>query len=98
MVDQLNNNKLRWGDLEDEDDRNEEYIYFAPPEVITEPDANGVKKIITYKLMKKGGKLRGFGFVNFVHKGDAEKAIAKLNGYGYDNLILRVEWAAPRTN
>ncbi|KAF9600857.1 hypothetical protein IFM89_013453 [Coptis chinensis] len=47
---------------------------------------------------QKTGMSRGFGFVNFVHKGDAEKAIAKLNGYGYDNLILRVEWAAPRTN
>ncbi|XP_059628084.1 uncharacterized protein LOC132270894 [Cornus florida] len=41
---------------------------------------------------------RGFGFVNFVNKEDAERAINKLNGYGYDNLILRVEWATPRTN
>ncbi|XP_020579447.1 eukaryotic translation initiation factor 3 subunit G-like [Phalaenopsis equestris] len=41
---------------------------------------------------------RGFGFVNFVHREDAEKAINKLNGYGYDNLILRVEWATPRPN
>jgi translation initiation factor 3 subunit G len=37
-------------------------------------------------------------FVNFVHREDAEKAISKLNGYGYDNLILRVEWATPRPN
>ncbi|XP_062226460.1 uncharacterized protein LOC133924774 [Phragmites australis] len=46
----------------------------------------------------KTGSSRGFGFVNFVHKEDGEKAISKLNGYGYDNLILRVEWAAPRAN
>ncbi|KAF5204770.1 Eukaryotic translation initiation factor 3 subunit g [Thalictrum thalictroides] len=47
---------------------------------------------------QKTGMSRGFGYVNFVHKSDGEKAIAKLNGYGYDNLILRVEWSAPRTN
>ncbi|OAY81155.1 eukaryotic translation initiation factor 3 subunit G [Ananas comosus] len=47
---------------------------------------------------QKTGVSRGFGFVNFVHKEDAERAINKLNGYGYDNLILRVEWATPRPN
>lgn len=41
---------------------------------------------------------RGFGLVNFMNKEDAERAIMKLNGYGYDNLILRVEWATPRAN
>ncbi|CAM0943569.1 unnamed protein product [Alopecurus aequalis] len=47
---------------------------------------------------QKTGMSRGFGFVNFVHREDAEKAISKLNGYGYDNLILHVEMAAPRPN
>jgi len=47
---------------------------------------------------QKTGLSRGFGFVNFVNKEDAERAINKLNGYGYDNLILRVEWATPRAN
>lgn len=47
---------------------------------------------------QKTGISRGFGFVNFVNKEDAQRAINKLNGYGYDNLILRVEWATPRTN
>nr|XP_043617905.1 eukaryotic translation initiation factor 3 subunit G [Erigeron canadensis] len=47
---------------------------------------------------QKTGVSRGFGFVNFVNKDDAERAIMKLNGYGYDNLILRVEWATPRAN
>ncbi|MBA0571357.1 hypothetical protein Golob_004935 [Gossypium lobatum] len=47
---------------------------------------------------QKTGTSRGFGFVNFVNREDAQRAINKLNGYGYDNLILRVEWATPRTN
>ncbi|KAI7732633.1 hypothetical protein M8C21_006725 [Ambrosia artemisiifolia] len=47
---------------------------------------------------QKTGMSRGFGFVNFVRREDGERAIAKLNGYGYDNLILSVEWAAPRAN
>ncbi|KAL3530801.1 hypothetical protein ACH5RR_010123 [Cinchona calisaya] len=47
---------------------------------------------------QKTGISRGFGFVNFVNREDGERAINKLNGYGYDNLILRVEWAAPRSN
>ncbi|CAO2040411.1 unnamed protein product [Urochloa humidicola] len=44
------------------------------------------------------GQSRGFGFVNFVHREDGERAIKKLNGYGYDNLILGVDWSAPRPN
>ncbi|KAK6231361.1 hypothetical protein QUC31_011353 [Theobroma cacao] len=39
---------------------------------------------------------RGFAFVNFVNKEDAQRAINKLDGYGYDNLILNVEWSLPR--
>eukprot|EP00891_Asterochloris_glomerata_P001492 jgi/Astpho2/1492/Aster-05376 len=42
------------------------------------------------------GENRGFAFVNFVYREDAQRAITKLDGYGYDNLILRVEWAQPR--
>ncbi|CAI0410845.1 unnamed protein product [Linum tenue] len=45
---------------------------------------------------QKTGVSRGFGFVNFVSREDGERAIRKLNGYGYDNLILRLEWATPR--
>lgn len=45
---------------------------------------------------RETGESRGFAFVNFTHKDDAARAVAKLDGYGYDNLILRVEFAAPR--
>ncbi|BBN15098.1 translation initiation factor 3 subunit G [Marchantia polymorpha subsp. ruderalis] len=44
------------------------------------------------------GLSRGFAFINFVNREDAVRAINKLDGYGYDNLILRVEWATPRTD
>ncbi|XP_026441173.1 eukaryotic translation initiation factor 3 subunit G-like [Papaver somniferum] len=47
---------------------------------------------------RRTGKSRGFAFVNFVNKVDAERAINVLNGYGYDNLILGVGWATPREN
>lgn len=29
-------------------------------------------------------------------RADAQRAIDKLDGFGFDNLILRVEFAAPR--
>ena len=44
------------------------------------------------------GLSRGFGYVNFAHREDAEKAINKLNGYGYNSLSLQVEWSTPRPN
>jgi len=40
-------------------------------------------------------KCKGFAFVNYFRRDDAAKAIAKLNGFGYDHLILNVEWAKP---
>jgi len=41
------------------------------------------------------GQCKGFAFVNYYRKEDAAKAIATLNGFGYDHLILSVEWAKP---
>lgn len=36
---------------------------------------------------------QGFAFVSYDSKRSAQKAIDSLNGYGYDHLILKVEWA-----
>ena len=44
---------------------------------------------------KVTGQCKGFAFINYYKKEDAAKAIATLNGYGYDHLILSVEWAKP---
>jgi len=44
---------------------------------------------------KNTGQSKGFAFINFKKREDAAKAINVLNGYGYDHLILSVEWAKP---
>lgn len=44
---------------------------------------------------KNTGVSKGFAFINFKKKEEAAKAIQFLNGYGYDHLILSVEWARP---
>jgi translation initiation factor 3 subunit G len=38
---------------------------------------------------------RGFAFVSFVSKEDAARAMDELQGFGYDHLILKLEWARP---
>lgn len=44
---------------------------------------------------KQTGQCKGFAFINYHNKEAAAKAIATLNGFGYDHLILNVEWAKP---
>lgn len=41
------------------------------------------------------GESKGFAYVAFHSIADAQDCIDKLDGYGYDHLILRVEWAKP---
>lgn len=38
---------------------------------------------------------RGFAFVSFIRKEEAQRAMDELQGFGYDHLILRLEWANP---
>lgn len=42
------------------------------------------------------GLSKGFAFITYYTRDDAQKAIDVLNGHGYDNLILQVQWAKPR--
>lgn len=42
---------------------------------------------------KVTGACKGYAFVNFKSKMDAERAIKGLHGYGYDHLILNVGWS-----
>ncbi|KAJ1798179.1 translation initiation factor eIF3 subunit g [Coemansia sp. RSA 2399] len=44
-------------------------------------------------LHRDSGKCKGYAFVSFYEHSSAERAIAKLSGFGYDNLILKAEWA-----
>jgi len=48
--------------------------------------ANVIKDRVT-------GESKGFGFVSYEMRKDAEKALAKMNGHGYDSLILSVSWS-----
>ncbi|XP_065917157.1 eukaryotic translation initiation factor 3 subunit G-like [Dysidea avara] len=38
---------------------------------------------------------KGFAFINYYKRTDAQMAIQELDGHGYDHLILKVEWAKP---
>jgi len=40
---------------------------------------------------------RGFAFVTYYNREDAQRAIDKLNKHPYDNLILQVQFAKPKT-
>jgi len=53
-----------------------------------------VKRIFLAKD-KKTGFTKGFAFVTYMRREDAQRAIDKLSGYGYDHLILHLEWAKP---
>uniref|UniRef100_K7F4N5 Eukaryotic translation initiation factor 3 subunit G n=1 Tax=Pelodiscus sinensis TaxID=13735 RepID=K7F4N5_PELSI len=47
---------------------------------------------------KTTGQSKGFAFISFHRREDAARAIAGVSGFGYDHLILSVEWAKPSTN
>ncbi|KAF9041561.1 translation initiation factor 3, RNA-binding subunit [Panaeolus papilionaceus] len=45
---------------------------------------------------RETGAGKGFAFVSFEDRANAQRAIDKVNGRGYDNLILSVQWSQPR--
>lgn len=45
---------------------------------------------------KQTSLCKGFAYVHFKYRLEAAKAIATLNGYGYDHLILSVDWSKPQ--
>jgi len=69
------------------------------PEEITDSDIKELFKNIgevsrIYLARDKiTAKSKGYAFVSFRNKSDAAKAIKIVNGFGYANLILSVEWA-----
>ncbi|XP_012288607.1 eukaryotic translation initiation factor 3 subunit G [Orussus abietinus] len=44
---------------------------------------------------KQTNLCKGFAYVHFKSRSEAARAIAGLNGYGYDHLILNVDWSKP---
>lgn len=46
---------------------------------------------------RETGRAKGFAFVSFADRDDAAKACVKMDGWGYNNLILRVEFAKKTT-
>ncbi|CAG7729589.1 unnamed protein product [Allacma fusca] len=47
---------------------------------------------------RTSGVCKGFAFVTYQTKDNAARALQSLNGYGYDHLILNVEWSKPANN
>ena len=46
---------------------------------------------------RETGRSRGFAFISFHSRSDAERAKDNLNGHGFDHLILCIDWAKPST-
>lgn len=72
-----------------EDDLRDLFEPFGRVQRVYLPRVERVEGGRTYKEPK------GFAFIAFLRKDDAEKAMDTLNGHGYDHLILKVEWAKP---
>ncbi|MCJ1325667.1 translation initiation factor eIF3 subunit g [Thelotrema lepadinum] len=46
---------------------------------------------------RESGRAKGFAFISYADRADAQRACDKIDGYGYGHLILRVEFAKRAT-
>ncbi|XP_019869733.1 eukaryotic translation initiation factor 3 subunit G [Aethina tumida] len=51
-----------------------------------------------YLAKDKQNDCKGYAYVHYKFRSDAAEAIARLNGHGYDHLILAVDWSRPHTS
>lgn len=42
---------------------------------------------------RDSGLCKGFAFINYISRSSGEQAIKEMNGFGFDNLILQVDWS-----
>lgn len=55
-----------------------------------------IHRVSLPRIEKDGVKEpRGFAYIAFSRREDAEVALNRLQGYGYDHLIIKLEWAKP---
>lgn len=72
------------------------------PEDTTENDLHdlfrhfGNISTINLSINRSTNKSRGYAFITYTNYQDAQKAINRLNGYGYGNMIMHVEWSTPQ--
>lgn len=55
-----------------------------------------IRRVFIARHREDNNKSKGFGFVTFRNKSDAETAMDKYNGVPVDDLILCVDWAEER--
>jgi translation initiation factor 3 subunit G len=59
-----------------------------------------IHRVSLPRMERKEGNMiikepRGFAYISFMSRSDAERAMIRLQGHGYDHLILKLEWAKP---
>jgi translation initiation factor 3 subunit G len=54
--------------------------------------------LVKHKEGDKEGLCKGFGYITFQDHKAAQEVIDKLDGHGYDQRVLNVDWAKPRDN